>query len=140
MAIALTLIILFIAIVLFSLDFLSLDITALIILSLLLLMTIFLPHVLTPQDAFAGFGSDTVIMIVGLFVMTAALVRTGVVDTMGRLFHRYGGGSPYFLAIMIMITVAVATAFISNTSAKAVFLPAVIGLARRANISPSKRK
>ena len=138
MAIALTLTILLVAVVLFSLDFISLDITALIILSLLLLMAVIFPNVLSPQEAFAGFGSDTVIMIVGLFVMTAALVRTGVVETMGRVFHRYGGGSPYFLAIMIMITVAVASAFISNTAATAVFLPAVIGLARRAKLSPSK--
>ncbi len=138
MAIALTLVILFVAVVLFSLDFLSLDITALIILSLLLLITIFLPNVLSTQEAFAGFGSDTVIMIVGLFVMTAALVRTGVVDTLGRLFQRFGGGSPYFLALLIMVTVAVASAFISNTAATAVFLPAVMGLARRAKISPSK--
>jgi len=137
-AIAITLTLLLVAIILFSLEFIPLDISALIILSSLLLMMIFFPGILTPQEAFSGFGSDTVIMIVGLFVMTAALVKTGVVETMGRVFHRFGGGSPYFLAILIMITVAVASAFISNTAATAVFLPAVIGLARRARISPSK--
>lgn len=138
MGIALTLTLLLVAIVLFSLEFIPLDISALIILSTLLLMTIFFPGILTPQDAFAGFGSETVIMIIGLFVMTAGLVKTGVVESMGRVFHRYGGGSPYFLAIIIMVTVAVVSAFISNTAATAVFLPAVIGLARRARISPSK--
>jgi di/tricarboxylate transporter len=137
-AIAITLTLLFVAIVLFSLEFIPLDISALIILSALLLMTVFFPGILTPQDAFSGFGSDTVIMIVGLFVMTSALVKTGVVETMGRIFHRYGGESPYFLAVMIMVTVAIASAFISNTAATAVFLPAVIGLARRAKMSPSK--
>lgn len=138
MGIALILTLLLVAIILFSLEFIPLDISALIILSSLLLLTVFFPEILRPQDAFGGFGSETVIMIVGLFVMTAGLVKTGVVESMGRVFHRYGGGSPYFLAVMIMITVAVASAFISNTAATAVFLPAVIGLARRARISPSK--
>jgi di/tricarboxylate transporter len=122
-----------VALILFSLEFIPLDISALLLLSVLLLTGI-----VSPQDAFAGFGSDTVVMIAGLFVMTTALVKTGVVETMGRIFHRYGGSRPYLLAIMIMTIVAVASAFISNTAATAVFLPAVIGLARRAKMSPSK--
>ncbi|HYP25811.1 MAG TPA: SLC13 family permease [Blastocatellia bacterium] len=133
MLIALVLILVVVAIVLFSLEFIPLDISALILLSTLLII-----GVVSPQEAFAGFGSDTVIMIAGLFVMTSALVKTGVVETMGRVFHRYGGGNPYLLAVLIMVTVALASAFISNTAATAVFLPATIGLARRAKISPSK--
>jgi di/tricarboxylate transporter len=131
--ITLVLILLVVAIILFSFELLSLEITALALLSALLVF-----RLVNPDDAFAGFGSDTVIMIAGLFVMTAALVKTGVVETMGRLFHRYGAGNAYGLAILIMMTVAVASAFISNTAATAVFLPAVIGIARRAKISPSK--
>jgi len=131
--IALVLILLVIAIILFSLETIPLDIVALALLSALLMTGI-----IRPEDAFTGFGSDTIIMIVGLFIMTTALVRTGVVETMGRVLHRYGGNNPYWLAILIMLTAATVSAFISNTAATAVFLPAVIGLARRAKLSPSK--
>jgi di/tricarboxylate transporter len=131
--IALVLILVVVAIVLFSLEFIPLDVSALILLSLLLII-----GVVSPGEAFSGFGSETVVMIAGLFVMTTALVKTGVVETMGRIFHKYGGGNPYLLAVLIMVTVALASAFISNTAATAVFLPATIGLARRAKISPSK--
>ncbi|HVF91928.1 MAG TPA: SLC13 family permease, partial [Blastocatellia bacterium] len=133
MLIASVLILVVLAIVLFSLEFIPLDVSALILLSILLII-----GVVSTAEAFAGFGSDTVIMIAGLFVMTTALVKTGVVETMGRIFHRYGGSNPYLLAVLIMVTVSLASAFISNTAATAVFLPATIGLARRAKISPSK--
>jgi di/tricarboxylate transporter len=131
--IALVLILLVVAIILFSFEFLALELTALALLSALLVL-----RLVSPEEAFAGFGSDTVIMIAGLFVMTAALVKTGVVESMGRLFHRYGSGNAYGFAALIMVTVAVASAFISNTAATAVFLPAVVGMARRAKVSPSK--
>ncbi len=133
MQVALILILVVVAIVLFSLEFIPLEITALILLSILLITGL-----VDSSNAFAGFGSDTVVMIAGLFVMTSALIKTGVVESMGRVFHRYGGDNPYFLAVMIMTTVSVASAFISNTAATAVFLPATIGLARRAKMSPSK--
>ena len=35
------------------------------------------------EGAFAGFSSDTVMMILGLLMLTAALGRTGVVDWIG---------------------------------------------------------
>lgn len=133
MQIAIVLILLVAAIVLFSLEFIPLDIVALAVLSALLLT-----RIISPNDAFLGFGSDTVVMIAGLFVMTEGLVRTGVVESMGRALHRYGGGNPYWLAILIMVAVAFLSAFISNTAATAVFVPAVIGLAKRAKLSPSK--
>lgn len=133
MAIAMVLTMLVLLVVFFSLDRVPLDIVALGALSMLLAL-----RLVKPDDAFAGFGSDTVLMIAGLFVMTDALVRTGVVDSMGRLLHRYGGSNPYWLAVVIMLAVATLSAFISNTAATAVFVPAVIALARRAKISPSK--
>src|SRR5215210_6907862 len=130
---AIVLILLVVGIILFSLEFIPLDVIALALLSLLLISGI-----LPADTAFAGFGSDTVVMIAGLFAMTDALVKTGVVEAMGRMLHRYGGGNAYWLAVVIMITVSVLSAFISNTAATAIFVPAVIGLARRAKISPSK--
>lgn len=133
MTIALVLILLVLLIIFFALDIVPLDVIALALLSALLVLGI-----VKPEEAFAGFGSDTVMMIAGLFVMTEALVRTGVVESMGRTLHAAGGNNAYWLAILIMTTVAVLSAFISNTAATAVFVPAVIALAKRAEVSPSK--
>src|SRR5688572_22538619 len=70
---------------------------------------------LLPGDqAFAGFGSDTVIMILGLLILTAALERTGVVDLAGRVGLRHGGADPDRLLWIVMIASASIGALISN--------------------------
>lgn len=133
MTIALVLILLVLLIIFFALDIVPLDVLALALLSVLLLL-----RIVKPADAFLGFGSETVMMIAGLFIMTDALVRTGVVDSLGRILQRYGGNNAYLMAITIMIVVAVLSAFISNTAATAVFVPVVMALAKRGGMPPSK--
>lgn len=94
---------------------------------------------LLPMDkAFAGFGSDTVIMILGLLILTAAMRRTGVVDLVAGAVLRRSGADPNRLLLAIMVTAAAVSSFISNTAATAFFLPMVFGIARKAGTSPSK--
>lgn len=94
---------------------------------------------LLPADqAFAGFGSDTVIMILGLLILTAALERTGVVDLAGRTALRHAGANPDRLLWIVMIASASVGALISNTASTAFFLPMVFGVARKSGVSPSK--
>lgn len=77
-------------------------------------------------------------MILGLLIMTVALARAGVIDLGGRLIVRYAGRTPHGLLLIIMATVALMSAFISNTAATALFVPIVIGVANRAKVSSSK--
>jgi len=121
------------AVVLFSLDRFPTDIIALGI-----LLAITLLKLLPPEQAFAGFGSDTVIMIFGLLVLTAALVRTGVVDLISRRILHLTGDHAYRLLSVIMGITATLSAVISNTATTALFVPVTIGLARRTRISISK--
>ena len=120
------------AVVLFTFEFVPADVTALGV-----MVSLILTGILEPEAAFAGFGSDTVIMILGLLVMTAALLRTGVVDMTGRAILRSAGDDPNRLLVLVTVSVAVLSAFISNTAAAAFFLPIVMGLAIRAKASPS---
>jgi di/tricarboxylate transporter len=92
-----------------------------------------------PADkAFAGFGSDTVIMILGLLILTAALERTGVVELAGRAVLRHAGISSDRLLWIVMLASAGIGAFISNTASTAFFLPMVFGIAKKSGISASK--
>ena len=130
--IALLLAIIALALVFFAFEWISADVTALGIL-LLLILTGLVPA----NRAFSGFGSDTVMLILGLLIMTAALQRTGVVDIAGRFILRAAGGHPTRLVVAIMVATAVLSAFISNTAATAFFLPVAIGAAAKARISAS---
>ena len=130
--IALLLALIVASLVLFSLERIPPDVVA-----LCLVLALVFTGLLPVKQAFDGFGSDTVIMILGLLLLTAALMRTGVMDMAGAYILRYTGTSPARLLIVIMLASAAVGAFMSNTASTAFFLPIVIGLAERARISPS---
>ena len=121
------------AIVLFSIERIPADVVALGILVVLILAG------LLPVDmAFAGFGSETVIFILALLILTAALVRTGVVDLVGRRIIRLTGDNPNRLLSSILVIPALLSTVMSNTASTAFFLPIVIGLGRRTKVNPTR--
>ncbi len=121
------------ALVLFSWERFPADVVALGV-----LIALVLAGLLPADRAFASFGSDAVVMIFGLLVLTAALSRTGVVDMAARAVLRRAGDRPGRLVLLIMVGAAALSSLASNTAATALFLPVTLGLARRAKISPSK--
>src|SRR5688572_31132004 len=131
--IAIVLTLLVVALVLFSLERIPIEIVA-----LLLVMALVLTRTLTASEAFAGFGNDIVITIAGLFILTGGLAKTGVIDLVGRRLHRTAGDSEFRIAALIMFAAAFCAAVMKNTTTTAMFLPVVLGIAARRNISPSK--
>jgi di/tricarboxylate transporter len=122
-----------VALTLFSVERIPADVIALGVM-LILIVT----GLLSTEAAFAGFGSDTVMMILGLLLLTAALERTGVVELAGRAMFRYTGDRPNRVLAVIMSAAAGLSAFMSNTAATAFFVPLTIGVAHRARISVSR--
>jgi len=124
---------LFVSLVLFASDKLSVDVVGLII-----LLALAIPRVLTPQEALSGFGDDTILMLISLFVLTGGIVRTGVVERAGLWLAGKGGKNPAGLTRMILIATAAVSSFLSNTVTTAVFLPIMIGVARRSATALSR--
>ena len=77
--IALCLAILAAAVALFAWDRIAADVVALGV-----LLAIVGTNLISTEQAFAGFGSGTVMMILGLLIMTAGFSNTGIVDIVGR--------------------------------------------------------
>jgi di/tricarboxylate transporter len=121
------------AMVFFSIEKIPTEVTALGLL-LFLIFTGLLP----PEEAFAGFSSDVVIMMFGLLILMAALDRTGVTDFAGRLILRQTDSSPLYILAIVMVSAVIVGAFMSNTAATAFFLPIAVSLARRERLSPAK--
>lgn len=132
-SIGLVLGLLIVALILFSLEKFSVD-----ILTLMLLVVLVLSGVLTPQEVFSGFGQEIIIILAGIFIISGALMRTGVMDLVGLMIYRAAGSSPRKLVLVVMLSVAFMSAFMNNTTATAVFIPAVLGLSKRSGVSPSK--
>ena len=128
-----TLILLLVAIVLFASEKLPVD-----VIGILLVMGLILTRVLTVQEAVAGFGNDIIITIGGLFILVGGLIKTGMVDLIGRRMHRIAGDNEFMLTALIMFGAAVGASVLKNTTTTAMFLPVVVGLAAKAKIPPSK--
>jgi di/tricarboxylate transporter len=122
-----------IAMILFSFEWVSADIVA-----LGLMLTLIISGLLPMEEAFAGFGSQTVLMILGLLILTEGLVRTGMVDLTGRYILRHGGREPRQLRTILLVVPAILSSFISNTAAAAFFMPITLGVANRAHMSVSR--
>src|SRR5688572_12014139 len=122
-----------VALVLFSTERIPIEVVA-----ILLVMALVITKTLTPSEAFAGFGNDIVITIAGLFILTGGLAKTGVIDLVGRRLHRTAGDSEFRIAALIMFAAAFCAAVMKNTTTTAMFLPVVLGIAARRNLSPSK--
>jgi di/tricarboxylate transporter len=121
------------AVLLFAWDRIPADVIALGV-----MLAVIATGLLPPNQAFAGFSSDTVMMILGLLVMSAGLIQTGVVEIAGRHIFDLAGRNPAIFLPVIMVSVAAVSAFMSNTAATAFFLPLVIGYAGKIGVSPSK--
>ena len=131
--VAIVLILLFIAVVLFATERIPIDIV-----TILLVVALILTGTLSAAEAFGGFGNDIVITISGLFILTGGLVKTGVIDVVGRRLHRIAGGNEFRLTVLIMVVAAACAAVMKNTTTTAMFVPVVLGISARARVPPSK--
>jgi di/tricarboxylate transporter len=101
-------------------------------------LALYASGVLTLPQALAGFGDATVVFIATLFVVSAGLEAGGVTAWAGRHLSRRAGDSPRRLLVLVMLAVAVATAFISVNGSVAALLPVAVMAAIRQGRSPSR--
>jgi di/tricarboxylate transporter len=133
MDIALVLIILVLTIVLFATEWLRMDLT-----SLLVLLALAATGLISAEEAFSGFSNPAVITVAAMFVISTGISNTGAMGRVSERLLRMAGTSLPRLIAVIMICVALFSAFINNIGATAVLMPVVIGMARKLNINPSK--
>lgn len=119
--------------VMFVTEILPVDLTALAGLLLLALLG-FIPA----PAVFSGFSSAAVITLISMFIIGAALSRTGVADLVARILHRYVGNSERRNIAAVMIITAAFSAVMNNVAATALFLPTVIALAAESALPLSK--
>lgn len=93
---------------------------------------------LTLSEAFSGFSDPNVILIAALFIIGDGLVRTGVATKMGSWLVQAAGSSEIKMLVFLMLTVAGLGAFMSSTGVVAIFIPVVLSVSARMNISPSR--
>lgn len=133
MDITLTLLILLIAIILFATDWIRMDIV-----SLMVLLALALTGLVSVEEAFSGFSNPAVVTVAAMFVMSAGIANTGVSGKVGEKLLGLAGSDERRLIVVIMLMVALFSAFINNIGATAMLMPVVVTIARKTRISPSK--
>ncbi len=121
------------AIVLFAMERISVD-----IITLMLLIVLVATGILTTAEAFAGFSRNITIILAAIFIISGALQRTGIMDAVGAHLYKVAGGSQSRLMLVVLSIVGGISGFMNNTTATAIFVPPVIGLAKRTGVSASK--
>ena len=126
------LVIVTVALVLFAWELFPMDVTALALLSVLLLTGF-----LTLDEAVSGFSNKAVLTVGLMFILSAALVKTGFVEVLAERLSSFGERG--WLAIgLFLVATSLISGLINNTAAVAIFIPLAIHLGQRFHISPSK--
>ncbi|NDV61453.1 SLC13 family permease [Puniceicoccales bacterium CK1056] len=108
------------------------------LIGLLVMVLLGLTNVLQPDDLLHGFGNRAVVTIGAMFVLSAALTRTGMVSALSGKLADYSRGNPMRFLVFSLVTVCVMSAFINNTPVVLVFIPAVLTVSAKVGMSPSK--
>jgi len=105
------------------------------IMALLILM---LSGVLTVPEALAGFGDPVIMVIISMFIVSGALVHTGVAQSIGEFILKAGSGVETYLIILLMLAAGGVGAFMNSTAVVAIFLPVTMTVAEKASLNPKR--
>lgn len=121
------------AILLFATEALRVDVVAIII-----LVALALSGLVSPEQALSGFSNPATATVAAMFILSAGLRHTGLVDAFAEGIDALLGERPFLVALGLMASVGIVSAFINNTAAVAVLIPIVLGLCRRHGWGPSR--
>jgi di/tricarboxylate transporter len=108
------------------------------VVALLAMVALPLTGVLSVNEALAGFSDPSVVLIAALFVIGNGLVRTGIAYRMGDWLMRSAGSSETRLLVLLMLAVAGLGSVMSSTGVVAIFIPVVLSIAAKMDVSPRR--
>lgn len=90
------------------------------------------------DDLLSAFSNPAPVTIGALFIISAALDRTGQINKLGRLFNAVAKGSEKRALVAILAVCTVCSAFINNTPLVVILLPVILGFCRDSGAKPSR--
>lgn len=90
------------------------------------------------EDAMAVFSNSAPITIAAMFVVSGALVRTGVLDTLANFVVSRAKERPRLATTVFLLSATAASAFMNNTPVVLVLIPVVIRLARSLGLAATR--
>jgi len=131
--IGLTLGIIFLAMILFFTERFSVD-----AISIGVMVLFLVTGILDVSEGLSGFSNSATITIAAMFVISAALFNTGVMDKFRHRLSEQAQKSEFTLMLTLMASAGILSAFINDTAVVALLMPTVIKLSKNNNIPASK--
>jgi di/tricarboxylate transporter len=106
------------------------------VVALLALLAVAILGLVSPEDAFSGFGHPAVITVAAVLVISRGLINSGAIGALSRWVSRIGKETTVQILTLTLI-VCVLSAFINNVGALAIMMPVAIRMARKCDKSPA---
>lgn len=126
-------ILLAVALFLFSTDYVSFDIAALII-----MVSLLVTGILTPREGLSGFSNPATLTVAAMFILSEGLRKTGILERVGDFFTQRIEENYWQGLFQMLLFISLCSAFINNTAVVVIFIPVMINLAQKIDVSPSK--
>ena len=88
------------------------------------------------KRAIQAIDFNTLLLLIGLFIVIAGITEAGVIDAIADLFVKLGGSSVFVMYTMIVFVSVVISAFVDNIPYVATMLPVVQGIATSMGVEP----
>jgi len=124
--------------ILFASEKLRVDLVAILLMAVLMVIGLFRENFADTHEGLAGFSNEATATIACMFVLSAGLMKTGAINWISQKLARLGGDSEKRTFVLLLVSVAVISAFINNAAAVAVFIPITIKVCRQFRVSPTK--
>ncbi|WP_090312172.1 SLC13 family permease [Natronorubrum texcoconense] len=90
------------------------------------------------REAISGFANTATVTIVAMYMLSAGIQRTGLVQRLGLSLAAFTNGDETRALAATVATTGPIAGFINNTPVVAIFIPMISDLAEKTGVSPSK--
>lgn len=103
--------------------------------ALLIILVLMTTGVLSIPEALSGFSNPVVVIITSMFIISEAIVYTGIAQRLGEKIIEHGGTNETKLMTLLMAASCSVGSFMSSTATVAIFVPVAIAVAHKASLN-----
>lgn len=129
----LALAVILIALVLFCTTWVRLEVAALIVIA-----ATACSGLVSVDQVFLGFSNPATITIGCMFILSATIMRSGMLGLLTNALQRASGESEWRLIVTLVVTIPVFSAFINNTPVVVLMLPVLLKVCERSGIPATR--
>ena len=129
---AITLAVFLVALALFIADFLPMGLVV-----FMVPMALYFCGIIEAKEIFAPLVGQSIVLVVAMSVIGAALFKTGMAERIGRALFRFCPGERSLMLVVTLFS-GLVSAFVSNTGTVAILIPIIMGAAASHGIRPSR--